>query len=396
MDMSQENVGDAQRDAEEKEGKWESKELWQLPFCNPHCMQVVLNQKELRYEQQINPEFRRILDPGAPQLEYQSQPKFKKTVLHWGQRKLLLSEIEFLTLIDRKDLENATVVYAGAAPSSHTPFLSKLFPTVEFILVDPAKFTRELSRRRMEDRGLKLETTQYPRIKVIQGYFTNELATALAARLEGRNIFFVSDIRRDAYSEVEIAKDMQYQSDWHKILGSKRSMLKFRLPWTQPGSTRYLAGDIYLPVWGPQTTTESRLITDKDDPLKERDYDHNMYNDQMFHFRCYTRPAVYNHDIQGVPGLDHCYDCRAEVHILQEYINKFAPLHSVATIANNITSEIPGSRSLQVQQTGEEEEETDGAWSEDTPFTARSGEGNPGFARNESSATTHGGSWLLM
>ena len=343
MDTSQENPGDAQRDAEKKEDEWERKELWQMPFCNPHCMQVVLNRKEVLYEQQINPAFHRILHPDAGRLTYQSQPNYRKTVLHWGQRKLLLSEIEFLTLIGQDDLVNATVVYAGAAPSSHTPFLSKLFPTVNFILVDPARFTRELSRRRMEDRRLKLETTQYPRIKVIQDLFTDALARELKERLAGRNIFFISDIRRDAYNENMIKDDMTYQSDWHKILGSKRSMLKFRLPWTQQGSTSYLAGDIHLPVWGPQTTTESRLITQKDRPLAERDYNHDTYNNQMFYFRCYTRPAVYNHDIQGVPGLDHCYDCRAEVHILQEYITSFAPLLTVASVANNITREIPGS-----------------------------------------------------
>ena len=349
MDTSQENPGDAQRDAEKKEDEWERKELWQMPFCNPHCMQVVLNRKEVLYEQQINPAFHRILHPDAGRLTYQSQPNYRKTVLHWGQRKLLLSEIEFLTLIGKDDLVNATVVYAGAAPSSHTPFLSKLFDTVEFILVDPAKFTWELSHRRREGReifpgsGMYMETTRHPRIKVIQGLFTDALAEELKERLAGRNIFFISDIRRDAYDENMIKDDMTYQSDWHKILGSKRSMLKFRLPWTQQGSTSYLAGDIHLPVWGPQTTTESRLITQKDRPLAERDYNHDTYNNQMFYFRCYTRPAVYNHDIQGVPGLDHCYDCRAEVHILQEYITSFAPLLTVASVANNITREIPGS-----------------------------------------------------
>ena len=38
-------------------------------------------------------------------------------------------------------------------------------------------------------------------------------------------------------------------------------MLKFRLPYTPPlGSTEYLDGDFYLPVWGGRTTTETRLI----------------------------------------------------------------------------------------------------------------------------------------
>ena len=71
---------------------------------------------------------------------------------------------------------------------------------------------------------------------------------------------------------------------WHDILKPHRSMLKFRLSW-QPGMTEYLdgffclcfsiydicvsiisiilmeLGNLHLPIWGPVTTTESRLIT---------------------------------------------------------------------------------------------------------------------------------------
>jgi hypothetical protein len=44
------------------------------------------------------------------------------------------------------------------------------------------------------------------------------------------------------------------------------------------------------------------------------------YEAQMFHFNCVTRVARYRHDVTGVPGLDYCYDCRAEVHILEDYL----------------------------------------------------------------------------
>jgi hypothetical protein len=118
-------------------------------------------------------------------------------VLHWGQRKLLMSEIAFLmtmrccpkpsevvvppsspeadgvasvvstvlsagdgrlgTGCDRPDCsvvscthEHAAgctrkrnvawLVYAGAAPGTHIPALAALFPGVHFVLVDPAPF----------------------------------------------------------------------------------------------------------------------------------------------------------------------------------------------------------------------------------------------------------------
>lgn len=37
------------------------------------------------------------------------------------------------------------------------------------------------------------------------------------------------------------------------------SLLKFRLPW-EDGTTQYLAGQVYFSSFGPQTTTETRLV----------------------------------------------------------------------------------------------------------------------------------------
>lgn len=61
-----------------------------------------------------------------------------KSVAHWGQRKLMLSEVEFLT---RFAEPNIICVYAGAAPGTHIAFLSELFPEVTFVLVDPSDFS---------------------------------------------------------------------------------------------------------------------------------------------------------------------------------------------------------------------------------------------------------------
>lgn len=56
----------------------------------------------------------------------------KKSVVHWGQRKLLLHEIELLTqCVSLQD--KALLVYAGAAPGAHITFLASLFPSVSFV-----------------------------------------------------------------------------------------------------------------------------------------------------------------------------------------------------------------------------------------------------------------------
>ena len=50
----------------------------------------------------------------APQMEYRSRRDDVKTSIHWGQRKLLYSEIEFFTLYwDERVIPNPLCVYAG-------------------------------------------------------------------------------------------------------------------------------------------------------------------------------------------------------------------------------------------------------------------------------------------
>jgi hypothetical protein len=250
---------------------------------------------------------------NAPERIYKRRVDETKTTVHWGQRKLLLSEIEFLTLVGSVRLKGATVVYAGAAPGTHIKYLSSLYPYVNFVLVDPAPFTVKASKTVIIRREL----------------FTDELAMEMRG-LYGPNVFFISDIRtadpdRDSLdqSESKIKWDMAAQMRWHLMLGSERSMLKFRLPWDQSHS-EYLDGDVYLPVWGPQTTTESRLITSHGKPAAVKKYDHQKYERQMFYFNCMTRVSLYKHDVTA-PGLDHCYDCAAEAHILEAFIRMREP-----------------------------------------------------------------------
>lgn len=250
---------------------------------------------------------------------YQSTKEKVRTRIHWGQRKLLMSEIEFLCIIGRENLENALIVYAGAAPGTHIPYLCDLFPEARFILVDPAPF--------------KAQETD--RVHIIQDIFTDELASNIALHNKKKSIYFISDIRTadpddDDEQEVErkVQSDQDSQMRWHKLIEARRSMLKFRLPWYVE-STEYLDGLIYLPVWGPQTTTECRLITYEHAPLKMKVYENKKYESQMMFFNNVTRHSLFQHDVIG-EGLDHCYDCKAEIHILKMYLRQY-PEHCHAS-----------------------------------------------------------------
>ncbi len=59
-----------------------------------------------------------------------------KANCHLGQRKLLLTEIEFLSKMAGKN-KNILVVYAGSASCEHLPVILQMFPNIKFLLVDP-------------------------------------------------------------------------------------------------------------------------------------------------------------------------------------------------------------------------------------------------------------------
>lgn len=285
------------------------------PFDSPHVLQNA-NAKYLDT-------FSRVLKDDFEQAPYKRRKGEDKTTVHFGQRKLLLSEIEFLTLaINEIIAENYTntkflVVYAGAAPGHHCALLINMFPFFEYILVDPAEF-------KIDDRSYKAK------VKIENAFFTDEMAQSIREKYKDYEILFISDIRTANYrvltrldTELKVEKDMEDQMRWVKILKPLKSILKFRLPYV--GSEKvtkteleYLDGQIYIQVWPGCTSSETRLIVGRE--FKTKMYDCIKYENQMFRYNTVERVSCYQHDAKGF-GIDHCYDCRAEVYILSEYLN---------------------------------------------------------------------------
>jgi len=215
-----------------------------------------------------------------------------------------MSEIEFLTMYGDPD---HLVLYAGAAPGTHTNYLSKtLFPDLRFVLVDPARF----------------DAWTTDKIEIRNTYFTDEMAE----EFKNQKTIFISDIRSmdasmsDQEKESRVQIDMKMQMGWVRTIKPKATMLKFRLPYSA-GKTSYFAGKIFFPIWGGRTTSETRLIVTEDEIEKNMEYDHNDYEDIMFHYNTITRTTYFPHHLRG-EGLDHCYDCCAEIFVLKEYLRK--------------------------------------------------------------------------
>eukprot|EP00761_Pharyngomonas_kirbyi_P008568 gb/GECH01008580.1/.p1 GENE.gb/GECH01008580.1/~~gb/GECH01008580.1/.p1 ORF type:complete len:454 (+),score=34.32 gb/GECH01008580.1/:1-1362(+) len=281
---------------------------------NPHIQQVFANRRQfVRPGRQLKMSDR-VVTKETPRSKYKRRQGEAKTVEHWGQRKLLMSEIEFLSEYSKPGM---TVLYAGAAPGDHTNFLQRdMFPQLKFVLVDPARFSAYSVEGKVE---------------IINDYFDDHIARRYAER---EDILFISDVRSmdvtmsEKEKERHVVSDMEAQMRWHKIIKPEASMLKFRLPYPPPErQTEYLDGYMYLPVWGGRTTTETRLIVTKDhlDPstkeTRTRLYSHVDYESVMFHFNTVTRTMYFEHNVDG-EGLDHCFDCSSEILILSRYLQK--------------------------------------------------------------------------
>jgi hypothetical protein len=250
-------------------------------------------------------EFSRILDLNKT-IPYKSRHGILKRQLHWGQLKLFLTEVEFLTLISKMDNNNKPIyfVYAGAAPGHHIYYLQKLFPNVNFELYDPNNFV-------VKDND---------KLKTHVQFFTDKDAEYWKSRTDVF-LIFCTDIRSEPATSENVIRNMKMQLEWWKIMNPELSMFKFRLPWEE-GFTEYPDGDIYIQPFPGATSTETRLIAKKDAKLVK--YDNTKYESACYYHNTINRERYYNNPLGDLSletdGIDNCYDCTSMIHILTEYL----------------------------------------------------------------------------
>jgi len=165
----------------------EQRTIWDR---NPHLRQVFIARRPLIVSPNALTPADGMVTPTTRTTKYRRRSGEVKTVEHWGQRKLLFSEIAFLLRYADADLHRVQqVLYAGAAPGNHTNFLSDLFPQMRFHLVDPAPFSAKPTDK----------------ITLENAFFTQETATAWT----GRTDLFISDIRAITWSMSDAEKEAQ-------------------------------------------------------------------------------------------------------------------------------------------------------------------------------------------
>jgi hypothetical protein len=289
--------------------------------ANPHCRQVRTDLVRPFFVAEAERALRPLdslplaLTAQSPAMPYTERPDEDRTPLHYGQLKLFLAELRFLTSHTTACTgDPLTVVYAGAAPGHHIPHLARCFPSCQFLLYDPAPFCAELARAPPAN------------VAAHQAFFTEEEATALSAAREGgpapTPLVFISDVRTGR-EEDYVEEDMARQEGWVRLLRPAVSMVKFRLPW-RAGQTRYLDGDVLLPAYAPLTSTECRLVTSEALALGPgRLYENQEYEQACAFHNTVGRVRCYAHEV-ALEGLDHCHDCSMFVSLAGEYLRRTA------------------------------------------------------------------------
>ena len=259
-----------------------------------------------------------FLNPNDLELQYRRRNDEEKTGVSYGQRKLLLTVLQFITNYwDPAQIPNPCILYIGSSPGNNIEIIAELFPEVEFHLYDPNPFKIKKSEK----------------VHLYQQYFTDEDAHFWKNKNSG-NVYFISDIRTADYTkaknlddnERQIMKDMENQMKWYNIIKPVHAHLKFRLPYTggnRPAVLSYLDGTLYKQPWAPGTSTETRLVPNGDGNGITKNWDCMKYQSQLFHHNVIIRETfLYDNLCLDSPELLNDYDSRCEVEILTNYLNK--------------------------------------------------------------------------
>jgi DNA-directed RNA polymerase II subunit RPB2 len=279
----------------------------------------------------------------------------RKDRIHYGQRKLLMCEISFLTNTDSE-----WCIYAGSAPNVKGAFLASLFPKRKFVFIDPNPFhikpypnivVQEIqSIGEIHDSDANIYT--------LRDYMTVEIAR----ELQSLDCVFISDIRtnmeKDTPTDTDVLINNIQQYSWCIVLGAKLSMLKFRHPFHNEGESlvrnemlerelqiaadieseytlphvdfigdyedkrlHYFSGSIMIQPWSGAQSAETRLITDCKNIC-----DHGLssdYEERLYYYNKEERIVKTGPVRCKTLGYCGCMDCRIEYDILQNYVEKF-------------------------------------------------------------------------
>jgi hypothetical protein len=321
-------------------------------------------------------------------LKYETDCKMIRRCNHIGQRKLLLSEVQFLT-----NNSERYCIYPGSTPGNKTHFLSTLFPNIKFILIDPNKFdlfiyetdqthrkaphndivhlyhnyptksnvylNKKIDEMSLSDKDdiIKLIKTSSYKIFIIEDFMNNKYAE-LFTRLG--NSTFISDIRSNSSDDrhpkdIDIYWNTSMMYNWINIIKPEQSLLKIRMPYgtedvndinekTFDDEFKYskklgidflrdyknnifnmCKSKLYVQAWAAPSSSELRMLIEKKDINNIITYEIDKIEGRMFYFNLDRSWFMHpNKNANKKLNFCHCNDCSLENLIWTNYFKKFS------------------------------------------------------------------------
>lgn len=328
--------------------------------------------------------------------EYVHKYRSKFQGVHYGQRKLVITEIMFLTMFTDPD-KFYNVIYAGSAPSSKFPVLLGMFKNCRFILIDPNPFSENVkNQQQLYFKGpvdfQKIKDSPAIKTVVINDLCTMDLMSKLSS-LE--NILFMSDIRTNLINDGDLEYDVLFNTAQHKAWLDVLYQSGNKIPYMLKSRTLYkfqqnedyhkflkivsgieewnkyknelldaynshkaidIAGERYLQPWPGMHSTEIRIIGDNPEFIIR-----NSIADEkrMFYYNTELRATEASQKISGVEafGLEDvdpkivknycgCNDCGIEIHWIKEYVKKYAcDVNKIVELINKYSQSIENHKS---------------------------------------------------
>lgn len=187
-------------------------------------------------------------------------------VLIWGQLKLIMTELQFLTLYwNPQRFPNPIVIVPGGAPGHSYVILSELFPDISFHLYDPL-FKKET--------GYDTRLREHKNVEISDKLFEHE-DIEFYIKEKDRGLYLMSDIRNPNWSDEDvkgIAKkqeelimdDNAKMREWVEHLRPEYAHLKFKTPpITGDREYNYLSGVLFKQPFIKKDSGETRLVVEK-------------------------------------------------------------------------------------------------------------------------------------
>lgn len=243
--------------------------------------------------------------------------------VHYGQRKLFLTVLHFLTMYT-KEFTNFVCVYVGAGGGVNNYILAGFFPNGTFHFYDDVDLGYDEKYKEL-----------FNNFTYHKKYFEDsDVEYWKEYNKVNKNVFFISDIRSTNDNNKNITLDMEMQEKWTTEIDPVKAHLKFRIPYLKQSKDKntdtffpYLGGIIYFQPWAPTYSTECRLVPEKiDNNYYKVKYSTRKHEMQMFYFNTEIREKTkYPHlfsenNLRITNDLLLNYDSYLELYILTYYL----------------------------------------------------------------------------